>query len=1034
MEKIGAYDKQQWERTVEEKILRGLKHVPKRTGKLKTDLIDIDLVTGSTYPKAKPQNGNLSLILLGVCRALFLPCWWQWWQRHTSQYLLSLLVSTYFVQLAVMMLCFCGCFSDGWKVSIEGEDGHGITIAEILSPVIVMIVLSIVHTHIAATHSVTSHSSLSKSLGSVKKSSPNMKRPSNVSCKLYRTRRSTRSRRSASEEPELPSPRQKLEKRSHSLDGQVCMYHQSHRVTFQNPLDATAENNNDGTEETCGAASESQQTEWSNCRQDEYISSSSKSMYVIQEAERKLEEAVQPRALFEDTDAGISDAPVGQDDRRDSAMELNDSGVDSSWASAIEKRKSKNPNASHVEVRYSENGLSSGCEGEPLSEGEHGSEAKPLMNGFIGKSQSRFSGLKKTVRNGFESKRGSSRRRNLLRMDSSQQSSGDSEDQTSGQPSSLLQDSSPDVEWTAIDSYSSESPNMSDEDSTLETAEDPFNTSSLFHHTGIGTGTSHLVSNKVTVSCMIWEGGEVKKAGLSVLDISSAIISKVEHSADSMDYLFLGLSLSLTVSLLPLAYRAIALSGDSPVIEVLNQIQSLHTSVSNLPKSFVQSSYLELIIFLGGPLVRFVWAAQFFFLLAVAERTFKQRFLLSKLFCYLTSARRARQNDLPHFRLNKVRYEILNKKFRAAQKTLDREVSHVTMAATELDRSFICGETSPSNISQLIGGVVEKLSIMKRKCFHIHSENELSAKYGFCYRSCETFHSVLNHVPSHLMATQADESISEELDAARMCKRRVEHLLAAESPNEVLVNLWKKQRLDRMLVEYFLRCGYYETAKKLSKHSNIEDLTNIDVFLVSKEVEESLARRETCRCLSWCHDNKSRLRKLKSSLEFNLRRQEFIELIKSQKRLQAVLHARKYFTGLEDEHLIDIQQCMALLAFPTNTEISPYCELLSEDRWNHLIEQFRSENFKLYQLSSQSVFTVALQAGLSALKTPYPFLTDDSRLLRQKTFIRVDYFNRGFEPGSLGLAHISLPRFHPHTELLMDDLDSAPPIPSPRWR
>ena len=44
-------------------------------------------------------------------------------------------------------------------------------------------------------------------------------------------------------------------------------------------------------------------------------------------------------------------------------------------------------------------------------------------------------------------------------------------------------------------------------------------------------------------------------------------------------------------------------------------------------------------------------------------------------------------------------------------------------------------------------------------------------------------------------------------------------------------------------------------------------------------------------------------------------------------------------------------------------------KMLREDRWQNLIEQFRTENFRLYQLSNQSVFAVSLQAGLSALKT-----------------------------------------------------------------
>jgi len=44
--KIGTYDKQQWEKTIEQRILHGLTHVPKKTAKLKTELIDVDLVRG----------------------------------------------------------------------------------------------------------------------------------------------------------------------------------------------------------------------------------------------------------------------------------------------------------------------------------------------------------------------------------------------------------------------------------------------------------------------------------------------------------------------------------------------------------------------------------------------------------------------------------------------------------------------------------------------------------------------------------------------------------------------------------------------------------------------------------------------------------------------------------------------------------------------------------------------------------------------------------------------------------------------------
>ena len=46
----------------------------------------------------------------------------------------------------------------------------------------------------------------------------------------------------------------------------------------------------------------------------------------------------------------------------------------------------------------------------------------------------------------------------------------------------------------------------------------------------------------------------------------------------------------------------------------------------------------------------------------------------------------------------------------------------------------------------------------------------------------------------------------------------------------------------------------------------LQDLVNIEMFLTAKEVEESLERQETATCLAWCHDNKSRLRKMKVSI------------------------------------------------------------------------------------------------------------------------------------------------------------------------
>ncbi|XP_029448547.1 E3 ubiquitin-protein transferase MAEA isoform X3 [Rhinatrema bivittatum] len=294
------------------------------------------------------------------------------------------------------------------------------------------------------------------------------------------------------------------------------------------------------------------------------------------------------------------------------------------------------------------------------------------------------------------------------------------------------------------------------------------------------------------------------------------------------------------------------------------------------------------------------------------------------------------------------------------------------MVVAELEKTLSSCPAVDSVVS-LLDGVVEKLSVLKRK---------------------------------------AVESIQAEDESAKLCKRRIEHLKEHSSDQPAAANMWKKKRMDRMMVEHLLRCGYYNTAVKLARQSGIEDLVNIEMFLTAKEVEESLERQETMTCLAWCHDNKSRLRKMKilkvkpaqdepnsldsdtiafhlditkrafyegdnkSCLEFSLRIQEFIELIRQNKRLDAVRHARKHFSQAEGSQLDEVRQVMGMLAFPSDTHISPYKDLLDPARWRMLIQQFRYDNYRLHQLGNNSVFTITLQAGLSAIKTPQCYKED----------------------------------------------------------
>ena len=48
-------------------------------------------------------------------------------------------------------------------------------------------------------------------------------------------------------------------------------------------------------------------------------------------------------------------------------------------------------------------------------------------------------------------------------------------------------------------------------------------------------------------------------------------------------------------------------------------------------------------------------------------------------------------------------------------------------------------------------------------------------------------------------------------------------------------------------------------------------MTNIDIFLVEKDIVDSLLNKETGKCLAWCNENKSKLKKINVHLLFKLK-------------------------------------------------------------------------------------------------------------------------------------------------------------------
>jgi macrophage erythroblast attacher len=176
---------------------------------------------------------------------------------------------------------------------------------------------------------------------------------------------------------------------------------------------------------------------------------------------------------------------------------------------------------------------------------------------------------------------------------------------------------------------------------------------------------------------------------------------------------------------------------------------------------------------------------------------------------------------------------------------------------------------------------------------------------------------------------------------------RIKHigeLYSMQSVDDVKYEAWSRTRLDRLLVDYLLRNGYKESAIALAREKGIEELVDMDTFVQMSRIRESLRVGKVTEALAWCTENKKELRRTgvsekhhlenplinfvwQSKLEFTLRFQQYIELIRTQdeqKLLDAIAHAKKFMPPFKDTYPKEVLQAGGLLAFPPGGRTSVY--------------------------------------------------------------------------------------------------------------
>lgn len=330
----------------------------------------------------------------------------------------------------------------------------------------------------------------------------------------------------------------------------------------------------------------------------------------------------------------------------------------------------------------------------------------------------------------------------------------------------------------------------------------------------------------------------------------------------------------------------------------------------------------------------------------------------------------------------KAPWEVLVRSFRAAHKPLSKEVDLFSATVAQLIQEALYAQLNNSRDAdspnsflsrQSLERLETRLRSIKRRLEYVRECDDDTMSN--CYRRIR--HIRTRAIPTNPFSANGSLCLnSEKMDVdSQPSVQSTEPSDSENIPNpdkEVEVAArWEKLRLDRALVDYMLREGMYDTAEKLALSQGIETIIDTDIFRESRVVIEALRRRDCTEGLRWCNENKRRLQKVQSKLEFRLRSQEFVEHARAGRKEDAIRYMKKYLSAgkCDDERMCDIQRFMALLAFDATTSCQPYKDMYSERKWLELELAFKQENYRLHGLTRESTIEIMLKAGLASLKT-----------------------------------------------------------------
>ena len=191
---------------------------------------------------------------------------------------------------------------------------------------------------------------------------------------------------------------------------------------------------------------------------------------------------------------------------------------------------------------------------------------------------------------------------------------------------------------------------------------------------------------------------------------------------------------------------------------------------------------------------------------------------------------------------------------------------------------------------------------------------------------------------------------------------------------------WSRARLIRLIGDFLLRKGELGLVRELQQGKpELMEEFEMELEEMRRGILDSLKAKELNVALQWCADHRNNLKRIRSDLEFRLRRQEFIEALRRGDVPGALKCSQKHFSQWLETNYAEIREALALICWLpflgrglnwSNGRMSKYENLINEPmQWQMLSDQFEKDFKAVYQVDDGSQLIKTVRLGLSVLKT-----------------------------------------------------------------